>query len=138
LSIPEIEELLGINLYASKSEGVGGVIRESVDDFVVEEILVDGSNASVHGEVRSRVLGSSLEKQRFLLCVLVKRNWDTFIAVKNIAKFLGIDQTRVQFAGIKDAKAVTAQHITLENILREDVGKIDIKEISVRPVGYIR
>ena len=111
---------------------------KSVDDFVVEEVLVDGSKANVNGEVPSRVLGSSLQKQRFLLCVLVKRNWDTFIAVKNIAKFLGIDQARVQFAGIKDAKAVTAQHITLENILREDVGKIDIKEISVRPVGYIR
>ena len=138
MPIPKIEKLLGIDVYASKNEGVGGVIRESVDDFVVEEVLVDGSKASVNGEVPSRVLDSSLKKQRFLLCVLVKRNWDTFIAVKNIAKFLGIDQARVQFAGIKDAKAVTAQHITLENVLTEDVGKIDIKEISVRPVGYVR
>ena len=138
MPIPKIEKLLGIDAYASKNEGVGGVIRESVDDFVVEEVLVDGSKASVNGEVPSRVLDSSLQKQRFLLCVLVKRNWDTFIAVKNIAKFLGIDQARVQFAGIKDAKAVTAQHITLENVLTEDVGKIDIKEISVRPVGYVR
>ncbi|HEX7482972.1 MAG TPA: tRNA pseudouridine(13) synthase TruD, partial [Candidatus Bathyarchaeia archaeon] len=136
--IPEIEKLLGIDVYASKNEGVSGAIRESVDDFVVEEVLVDGSKASVNGDLRSRVLGSSHQKQRFLLCVLIKRNWDTFIAVKNIAKFLGIDQARVQFAGIKDAKAVTAQHITLENILMEDVGKIDIKEISVTPVGYVR
>jgi len=138
LSIPEIEKLLGIDVYASKSEGIGGVIRESVDDFVVEEVLVDGSKASVNGEILSRVLGSSLQKQRFLLSVLIKQNWDTFIAVKNIAKVLGIDQARVQFAGIKDAKAVTAQHITLENILTEDVEKIDIKEISVLPVGYVR
>jgi len=138
LPIPEIEKLLGIDVYASTSKGVGGVIRESVDDFVVEEVLVDGSKASVNGGVPNRVLGSSPQKQRFLLCVLVKRNWDTFIAIKNIAKFLGIDQARVQFAGIKDAKAVTAQHITLENILTEDVGKIDIKEISVFPVGYVR
>ena len=100
MHIPEIEKLLGIDLYASKSEGVGGVIRESVDDFVVEEVLVDGSKARVNGDVPSRVLGSTLQKQRFLLCVLVKRNWDTFIAVKNIAKFLGIDQARVQFAGV--------------------------------------
>ena len=80
---------------------------------MVEEVLVDGSKATMNGEVLSKVLGSSLQKQRFLLCVLVKRNWDTFIAVKNIAKSLGIDQARVQFAGIKDAKAVTAQHITI-------------------------
>jgi tRNA pseudouridine13 synthase len=110
LLVPEIEKLLGMEVYTTKSVGVGGLIRESVDDFVVEEVLVDGSKASLNGEVRSRVLGSSLQKQRFLLCTLVKRNWDTFIAVKNIAKFLGIDQARVQFAGIKDAKAVTAQH----------------------------
>jgi tRNA pseudouridine13 synthase len=101
LQIPEIDKLLGIEVYASKNEGVGGVIRESVDDFLVEEVLVDGSKATVNGAVLNRVLSSSLQKQRFLLCVLVKRNWDTFIAVKNIAKFLGIDQARVQFAGIK-------------------------------------
>ena len=106
--------------------------------FWLKRFLWTAPKQRVNGAVLNRVLGSSLQKQRFLLCVLVKRNWDTFIAVKNIAKSLGIDQARVQFAGIKDAKAVTAQHITLENILREDVGKIDIKEISVRPVGYIR
>ena len=138
MSIPEIDKLLGIEVYFTKNEGVGGAIRKSVDDFVVEEVLVDGSKATVNGGVLKKVLGSTVRKQRFLLCVLVKRNWDTFIAVKNIAKSLGIDQARVQFAGIKDAKAVTAQHITLENILIEDVGKVDVKDIQVRPVGYVR
>ena len=138
MTVPELEKLLGIEVYSSKSEGVGGAIRESVDDFVVEEVLVDGSKASVTGEVPSRVLGSIPQKQRFLLCVLVKRNWDTFIAIKNIAKSLGIDQARVQFAGIKDAKAVTAQHISIENVSMEDAAKIDVKDSSVRPVGYVR
>ena len=69
---------------------------------------------------------------------MAKRNWDTFIAVKNIAKSLGIDQARVQFAGIKDAKAVTAQHITVENVSVEDVAKVNVKDVEVRPVGYVR
>ena len=138
MPVPDIDKLLGIEVYATKTEGVGGAIRESVDDFVVEEVLVDGSKASVNGEVPKRVLGSTVQKQRFLLCVLVKRNWDTFIAVKNIAKSLGIDQARVQFAGIKDAKAVTAQHITIENVSMEDAAKVDVKDIQVRPVGYVR
>jgi tRNA pseudouridine13 synthase len=73
-----------------------------------------------------------------LLCVLVKRNWDTFIALKNIAKQLGISQEQVQIAGIKDAKAVTAQHITIENASMEDVAKINVKDIEIRPVGYVR
>ena len=138
MPIPEIDKLLGIEVYLTKNKGVGGAIRESVDDFVVEEVLVDGSKANVNEGVLKKVLGSTVQKQRFLLCVLVKRNWDTFIAVKNIAKSLGIDQVRVQFAGIKDAKAVTAQHITLEDVLVEDLGKVNVKEIQVRPVGYVR
>jgi tRNA pseudouridine13 synthase len=138
LPIPEIDKLLGIEVYATTSEGIGGAIRESADDFVVEEVLVDGSKASADGSVPNRVIGSTPQKQRYLLCVLVKRNWDTFIAVKNIAKSLGIDQARVQFAGIKDAKAVTAQYVTIENVLMEDVAKVNVKDIEVRPVGYVR
>ena len=133
-----LDKQLGIEVYASKSLGVGGVIREAVDDFVVEEVLVDGSKASVDGAVAGRVLGSTLQKQRYLLCVLVKRNWDTFIAIKNVAKQLGIDQRRIQIAGIKDAKAITAQHITIEDGLIEDASKVNVKDIQIYPVGYLR
>ena len=127
-----------MDAYATKTEGVGGRIKESVDDFVVEEVLVDGTKASVNGVVPSRVIGSTAQSQRFLLCLMVKRNWDTFIATKNVAKSLGIDQNRVQFAGIKDAKAVTAQHITIENVSVEEAGKVDVKDLKVTPIGYIR
>jgi tRNA pseudouridine13 synthase len=138
LSVPEIDKLLGIEAYATKTRGVGGAIRETVDDFVVEEVLVDGSKANVSGAVPSKVLASTPQRQRFLLCVLVKRNWDTFVAVKTVAKALGIEEGRVQFAGIKDAKAVTAQYITLENIVTDDAEKINVKGVTVHPIGYVR
>jgi tRNA pseudouridine13 synthase len=138
LPIPPVDKILGMDAYATKTEGLGGVIKESADDFIVEEVLVDGTKASVTGAVPSRVIGSSAQKQRFLLCLMVKRNWDTFIATKNVAKALGIDQGRVQFAGIKDARAVTAQHITIENVPAEDAAKIDVKGVQVTPIGYIR
>lgn len=138
MPIPPVDKILGMDAYATKTEGLGGVIKESADDFIVEEVLVDGTKASVTGAVPSRVIGSSAQKQRFLLCLMVKRNWDTFIATKNVAKALGIDQGRVQFAGIKDARAVTAQHITIENVPAEDAAKIDVKGVQVTPIGYIR
>jgi tRNA pseudouridine13 synthase len=138
LSVPEIDKLLGIEAYATKTSGVGGAIREEVDDFVVEEVLVDGSKANVNGAVPSKVLASTPQKQRVLLCVLVKRNWDTFVAVKNVAKSLGVEQGHVQFAGIKDAKAVTAQFITLENVSIDDAKKISVKDVAVYPIGYVR
>lgn len=138
MPVPLLDEQLGIEVYLTKSLGVGGVIRETVEDFVVEEVLVDGSRAKVNGSVPSRVLGSTLGRQRFLLCILVKRNWDTFIAVKNVAKQLGIDQSRIQIAGIKDAKAVTAQHLTVDGGLMEDASKVNVKDIQISPVGYVR
>ena len=138
MPVSTLDKQLGIEVYVTKSLGVGGEIREAVDDFVVEEILVDGSKASINGDVPTKVLGSSTQKQRFLLCVLVKRNWDNFIAIKNIAKQIGIDQRGIQIAGIKDAKAVTAQHLTIEDYLMDDASKVDIKDIKLFPVGYLR
>jgi tRNA pseudouridine13 synthase len=138
LPVPKIDKLLGIDVYATETKGVGGVIRKSVEDFVVEEVLVDGSKAGIGKAVETRVLGASDAKQRYLLCVLVKRNWDTFIALKNIAKQLDVSQRQIQIAGIKDAKAVTAQHVTIENCSMEDASKVNIKDIKIRPVGYVR
>jgi tRNA pseudouridine13 synthase len=138
LPVPKIDKLLGMDVYATKTAGVGGVIRKSVEDFVVEEVLVDGSKAEIRKAAETRVLGASDAKQRYLLCVLVKRNWDTFITLKNIANQLGVSQRQIHIAGIKDAKAVTSQHITVENCSMEDVAKVNIKDIEIRPIGYVR
>ncbi len=133
-----IDKILGINVYATKTRGIGGVIRESVYDFVVEEVLVDGSKAKIEGSAKSRVLGASSFKQRYLLCVFVKRNWDTFIAIRNMAKQLGMSQKQISIAGIKDAKAFTAQHITIEHASMEDIAKVNIKDVKIHPIGYFR
>ena len=138
MSVPSLDEALGIQVYAAQSLGIDGNIRETVDDFVVQEVLVDGSKAPVQGDIPPKVLGSTLQKQRFLLCILAKRNWDTLIAVKNIAQALGLEQGRVQIAGIKDAKAVTAQHITLEGTSMKDASKVNVKDINIHPIGYVR
>ncbi|HUJ84716.1 MAG TPA: tRNA pseudouridine(13) synthase TruD [Candidatus Acidoferrales bacterium] len=138
MPVSSIDKELGIELYLTNGSGVGGVIREGVEDFVVEEVLVDGSKANVNEFVPRKVLGSTIERQRFLLCALVKRNWDTFIAVKNVARQLGIDQSRIQIAGIKDAKAVTAQHITVDGGLMEEASKVNLKDIQINPIGYVR
>jgi len=129
---------MGMEVYATSSLGIGGVIREFVDDFVVEEILVDGSKAEVKGYSKPKVLSSSTERKRYLLCVLVKRNWDTFLAVEAIAEQLGIRSGAIHFAGIKDAKALTAQYITIDGVSIDEVRKVDVKDVEIHPVGYLR
>jgi tRNA pseudouridine13 synthase len=138
LFVPRLEKQVGIEVYATNSCGIGGVIRQGVEDFIVGEVLVDGSKAETNPSAYREVLGSSQVKKRYLLCVLAKRNWDTFSAVKVVADQLGISMGRIEIAGIKDAKAVTAQHITIEGASAEDVQKVHVKDIQVRSVGYIR
>jgi tRNA pseudouridine13 synthase len=135
---PEIDRILGLEVYQTQTAGVGGKIRGAVEDFQVEEVLVDGSKAQINQSEEKRALGASLERQRHLLCVLVKRNWDTFIASKNVASQLGLGQNTLQIAGIKDAKAVTAQYVTIENQTMEDAAKVNVKDVSLRPIGYLR
>ena len=138
MSVPKIDKALNIKVYATETLGTGGAIRQCVEDFAVEEVLVDGSQAKIEKTSESHALRATLSKQGFLLCVLVKRNWDTFIAIKNIARQLGMSQERISIAGIKDAKAVTAQHITIEHGAIEDMAKVNVKDVEIRPVGYFR
>jgi len=68
--------------------------------------------------------------------VLVKRDWDTLRAVKKVARRMGISYKRVQIAGIKDAKALTAQHISIRGVTSERVSRVKIKDIALRPLRF--
>jgi tRNA pseudouridine13 synthase len=138
LQVPRIDNILGISSYVTKNKGIGGTIKNSIDDFIVEEVLVDGSTAKINEKPHHPVLSTSSKRQRFLLCVLVKRNWDMFSAIKNISRQLGINESQIWFAGIKDAKAITAQHITIDQGLIEEIKPIRLRDITLYPLGYIR
>ena len=136
--VPKLERQIGIEVYATRSSGIGGTIRQFVEDFNVREVLVDGSKAETNQSAQHPVLGSSLDKNRYLLCILVKQNWDMFQAIRLIAEQLGISAKYIHFAGIKDAKAITAQHITIEGATAEEIQKIQVKDIKIHPIGYFR
>jgi tRNA pseudouridine13 synthase len=133
LNIPSIEVKIGIDVYTSKTSGLGGIIKRSIEDFIVEEILIDGSKASIHPEENRVVLA---EHGRYLICVLIKRGWDTLLAAEKIAKALGISPDRIGFAGIKDAEALTAQYISLGGMSVERLSGISLENIYVKPLGF--
>jgi len=130
LQVPQLEHDLGMEVYATQYEGIGGKIRELLDDFVVEELLTDGTLAQITNPTEE---GKPSGEGQNLICVMVKRRWDTFLAVREVAKHLHISQKRVRFAGIKDTKALTAQHISLQNVSPNDVLGLQIRDITVYP-----
>ena len=135
MQVPQLEKEVGIKTYGTQSAGIGGKIRQLLDDFVVEELLVDGSLAEVSAPVES---WEPAGEGRYLICVLVKRRWDTFLAVRTVAERLRISQKRIRFAGIKDTKALTAQHISLQNVSPNKVLDVQIKDITVYPQRFSR
>jgi tRNA pseudouridine13 synthase len=75
-----------------------GRIKESPEDFVVEEIpAYAASGAGEHVFVR-----------------FTKREWTTLDAVRAIARGLGCDPRAAGFAGMKDKRAVTTQTLSLQ------------------------
>jgi tRNA pseudouridine13 synthase len=133
LQVPPLEKELGIETYVTQSPGVGGRIRQLIDDFVVEELLVDGSLAEVSATVEG---WEPAGMGRYLVCVLVKRRWDTFLAVRQVAERLRISRKRIRFAGIKDTKALTAQHVSLQNVSPDRVVGVNIKDIKLYPQRF--
>ena len=138
LRVPKIEKFMGIEVYATHSPGIGGVIREFAEDFVVEEVLVNGTKAEIKQQHAENHVFKFSVNERYLLCVLVKRNWDTFEALKVVAGQLNVRLRQIHIAGIKDAKAITAQHVTIEGVSPEDVRRVNVKDIEIRPVGFFR
>jgi len=132
LKVPRLERELGIEVYASQSLGIGGRIRQFPEDFVVEEVLVDGSKA----EVGKAEIPPPTGIGRYLVCSLIKRDWDTLLAIRKVAKRLGMSGDRIRIAGIKDASALTAQHITISRITAAEISQVKILDISLRPLYY--
>lgn len=114
-----LERDLGIHWYASDAEGIGGRLRATAGDFLVEEIPPE----------RKQTSGP------FLICRLTKKNWELQHAVKEIAKRLGISHRRIGWGGTKDRNAITTQWISIYNVTPEQVAALYLKDITLELIG---
>ncbi len=133
MNVPKLEADLGIEVYASKSRGIGGTIKHKPEEFIVEEVLTDGSKASV--QPSDKTIPPS-ERGRYLVCILIKKGWDTFAAVRKVAHQIGISPDRINVAGIKDARALTAQHVSIWGVPVERLQRVDLKGIVITPIRF--
>ena len=115
-----LEEELGMRYYASDTPGIGGRLRSSPEDFIVEEIPLPFSEVG---------------DGPYLICRLKKTNWELQRAVREIAKQLGISHRRIAWAGTKDKNAVTTQFISIYGLVPEAVGQVRLRDISLEVVG---
>lgn len=131
LKPPDAEVLVGLEVYKSKGEGIGGVLKQVAEDFVVEEVTAEGKVLELDAD-------SSVEGLRgeFTHFTLQKKNWETMRAVKEVASRLRVSQRRLSFAGTKDKRAVTTQRVSSYNVSVEELGNVHIKDIILKDFQY--
>ncbi len=132
MTVSRLDKNIGIEVYVTKTRGIGGRLRQFPEDFKVEEILTDGSIARIEPDNIPCITGFG----RYLVCVLVKRNMDTLQAVQAIANNLGIDSDRIHVGGMKDANALTAQHVSISRTLPEKASQIETSRLWFYPLRF--
>ena len=98
------------------------VIRSAPEDFFVEEI--DGFQASGAGE--------------HLLLTVEKRGMNTAEAARRIARWAGVAEQAVGYAGLKDRHAVTRQRFSVQLPGREDPGLQSLQDDELRVITHAR
>jgi tRNA pseudouridine13 synthase len=96
--------------------GVGGTIKQRVEDFFVQELpLYEPSGTGEH-----------------VYCEIEKVGVTTFDAVNRVAAALGVSTRDVGYAGLKDARAVTRQVFSVWGTSEQAVMDLRLPGITVR------
>lgn len=104
--------------YYTESPGLGGAIKEQVDDFRVKELASHNTGEGNHLIVRLR-----------------KQNMTTMQAVDKLSKMLHISRNRINYAGNKDKRAITEQYISIKGVEKEEVRNVYTDEFNLEVVG---
>ena len=115
-----MERDVGIEGYLTSTPGLGGTIKASADDFVVDEISSPPTPA-IDG--------------RYTIVALRVRNWETNRLVRELARALHISRRRIGFAGTKDKRALTTQLFSFENVPPEAIKALRMKDVEVLDVS---
>jgi len=104
-------------MFYTRTAGIGGRIRERIEDFQVWEIPKSKSASSGENE--------------YTTFTLEKWNWDSNLALHALARALRVSIKRFGIAGTKDRRAVTRQRISVWNIGEEQLQGVRIRGLTL-------
>ena len=120
----KIDYELGIEWYMTDTEGIKGKLRTKPEDFIVEEILINGE--IIHTSLTSNKLPNIQEKPgNYVWIVVEKKCIDTISVALKLSKSLGVELSKISYAGLKDTQAITCQIFSIENISIEDIKELN-------------
>lgn len=120
--IPDLDSQIGILVYSTNFEGIGGKIRHSPEDFEVTEIISAKSQKAIGNND-----GYAVYKLR-------KKKIDTNHALSDVFRKKGI---RLKSLGLKDASAVTEQYVCSGN-KGKAIDDYSTEKYSLGKIGYVK
>jgi tRNA pseudouridine13 synthase len=119
----DIDLAIGIAVYSTKILGIDGRIKQSSDEFVVEEIIDSSLDLSVNPD----------NEHLYPLYLLRKDGIDSTHAVKEVEIATGL---KLKIVGLKDAKAVTTQYASVGAKQQNAEHKLVTEHCTLDLAGY--
>jgi tRNA pseudouridine13 synthase len=120
--IPNLDSQIGISVYSTKFNGIGGKIRVTPEDFEVSEVISEKSFKSISDD------------SGYAVYKLKKKKIDTNHALSDIFRKKGL---RLKALGLKDASAITEQFVC-SNHKGKSFENYDSTKYSLQKIGYVK
>lgn len=120
--IPLLDSQIGILVYSTKYEGIGGKIRVSPNDFQVSEIISQKSQNTINSQ------------EGYAVYVLQKTKIDTNHALSDIFRKKGL---RLKALGLKDSNAKTEQFVCCGN-KGQKIDDFSTEKYSIKKIGFTK
>ena len=120
--IPNLDSQIGINVYSTKFNGIGGKIKVKPEDFQVTEVISQRAQNSINVE------------EGYAVYKLKKKKIDTTHALSDVFRKKGI---RLKSLGLKDASAITEQFVCSGN-KGKAIENFSTEKYSLEKIGFVK
>ncbi len=120
--IPNLDSQIGITIYSTEFDGIGGKIRVEPEDFQVTEIISQRAQNSINAQ------------EGYAVYKLKKRKIDTNHALSDVFRKNGI---RLKALGLKDASAMTEQFVCSGN-KGKAIENFSTEKYSLEKIGFTK
>lgn len=128
---PEFLKMIGIDY---EPEVVGkGYIKLHPSDFIVEEINKDNKIINILPIEEAQTEEFNTEKPK-TEADLVKQRMATFEAIERLSEALNFGIENINYAGLKDSKAITAQEISFNGLSPEKLQNLQIPNMFLKNI----
>ena len=133
---------MGEEIFVTTTPKLNGLVKQRYTDFVVEEVLADGTICKVERftkpfeEQQRETIVIPEKNGEHLLLNLEKINTDTNFAIARITRGIGVSKSRIGYAGLKDKRAVTCQRISIFDPDVKRVERFGMRGIELRNPGW--